>query len=151
MLYPTDAFDHFDVDDDTKAFIQLKMMGQQYNLRYMAPPFNFRKRYSNDGKMATCWRIDQDGKDINDYFFVPCLGRFEYDNEQTAVKTTVTYPIAYSDLVRGGDNRGDVDRRYWSANADACRLAWGLLLKMTRTPLMFNYFGNSSTSGNDPE
>lgn len=144
--YPTDALDHFDVDDDTKAFIELKMMGQQYNLRYMAPPFNFRKRYSNDGRMATVWRPDQDGKDINDYFFVPCLGRFEYDNEQTAVKTTVTYPIAYSDLVREETTE---EMLIEGTGEPTLTLVGSQGYYWTRTPLMFNYFGNSSASGND--
>lgn len=144
--YPTDALDHFDVDEDTKNFIRLKMMGQQYNLRYMAPPFNFRKRYSNDGKMATCWRPDQDGKDINDYFFVPCLGRFEYDNEQTAVKATVKYPIAYSDQVREETTE---EMLIEGTGEPTLTLVGSQGYYWTRTPLMFNYFGNSSTSGND--
>ena len=144
--YPTDALDHFDVDEDTKKFIELKMMGQQYNLRYMAPPFNFRKRYSNDGRMATVWRPDQDGKKLDDYFFVPCLGRFEYDNEQTAVKTTVKYPIAYSDQVREETTE---EMLIEGTGEPTLTLVGSQGYYWTRTPLMFNYFGNSNTSGND--
>ena len=141
--YPTDALDHFDVDEDTKKFIELKMMGQQYNLRYMAPPFNFRKRYSNDGRMATVWRPDQDGKDINDYFFVPCLGRFEYDNEQTAVKTAITYPyVNYSGVLSENTLPPAIIE---GTGEPTLTLVGSQGYYWTRTPLMFNYFGSGGT------
>lgn len=144
--YPDDAVDYFDVDDKTKSFIREKLHNQQFNLRYMAPPFNFRKRYTNAGRYNTCWSPEQDGKNIDDYFFVPCLGRFEYDNKLTAAKATVKYPIAYSDQVREETTE---EMLIEGTGKPTLTLVGSQGYYWTRTPLMFNYFGNSSASGND--
>ena len=145
--YPSDAVDYFDIDEESKNFIRLKMAGQQYNLRYMAPPYNFRKKYTNAGRYNTCWRPDQDpGKNIDDYFFVPCLGRFEYDNKLTAAKATVKYPIAYSDQV---SEETTEEMLIEGTGKPTLTLVGSQGYYWTRTPLMFNYFGNSSASGND--
>ncbi len=144
--YPSDAVEYFDIDEESKNFIRLKMAGQQYNLRYMAPPYNFRKKYTNAGRYNTCWSPAQDGKDINDYFFVPCLGRFEYDNKLTAAKATVKYPIAYSDQVREETTE---EMLIEGTGKPTLTLVGSQGYYWTRTPLMFNYFGNSSASGND--
>lgn len=145
--YPTDALEYFPgLDEDSRSFIELKMMNQQWNLRYMAPPYNFRKKYTNDGKIATCWRPDMDGKDINDYFFVPCLGRFEYDNVQTAVKTGFAYPYITYDGGNIVDQEGTMPATIIEGTGQpTLTLVGSQGYYWTKTPLMFNYFGQGGT------
>ena len=82
--------------------------GKQYNLRYCAPWSNYRKTYTNyeeyknTGVWKKPWELDTT-KDSLDYFFVPCLGRIEYNNgspKLTLVGTQGFYwtrtPFAYN-------------------------------------------------------
>lgn len=82
--------------------------GVQYNLRYCAPWSNYRKAYTNrakyleTGEWKRPWELDTT-KDSLDYFFVPCLGRIEYNNGKpklTLVGTQGFYwtrtPLAYN-------------------------------------------------------
>lgn len=84
-----------------------QLNGQQFNLRYMAPPVNFRMPYTNWDAAANDWmegvhRPSQDTrfhKSDDDYFFVPCLGRFEYDNTKGGAveNASFTYPVIMDD------------------------------------------------------
>lgn len=145
--YPDDAVDYFDVDDKTKSFIREKLHNQQFNLRYMAPPFNFRKRYTNAGRYNTCWSPKQDGKNIDDYFFVPCLGRFEYDNRLTAAKAAITYPTIGEDG-EPYQTKTTAERIIEGTGDPTLTLVGSQGYYWTRTPLMFNYFGSGGT-GNE--
>ena len=66
------------------------MDGLRYNLFYMAPIYNYRMPYTNAGKMDEIHNPRDAGKDINDYFFVPCLGRIEYQHAGSEGKPTLT-------------------------------------------------------------
>lgn len=78
--------------------------GRQYNLYYMAPPMNYRMPYTNWDAANSKFRDgvhkpSDDGKNDDDYFFVPCLGRFEYSNDQTTLNGAFAYH--YRDYVEG--------------------------------------------------
>ena len=117
---------------------------QQFNLRYMAPPINYRMPYTNLGKFDTVHRPSDDGKDDDDYFFLPLLGRFEYDNPQTA-ETNVSFnyptmmdyvtpelqPIMFS-IVEG-------------TGQPTLTLVGSQGYYWTKTPLMFQYEYGGST------
>ena len=57
--------------------------GRRYNLRYNAPHFNFRTPLKH-GKPS------DDSKDMNEYFFLPLLGRIEYQNPDHEGVPTMT-------------------------------------------------------------
>ena len=58
---------------------------KRYNLRYCAPWSNYRHTYTNyndfrtSGKFKKPWELDP-SKNKDDYFFVPALGRIEYNH-----------------------------------------------------------------------
>jgi len=82
--------------------------GRRYNLRFLAPGFNFRTPLK-PGKPS------DDGKDMNDYFFLPCLGQYSY---------------TYKD-------RNDVDH----SGKPTLILVGGQGFYWTRTPVMYNLGG----------
>jgi len=55
-----------------------------WNLRYCAPMENFRTSYTNAGNFdKKPWELNP-SKSEADYFFLPCLGRIEYNGKGTA-------------------------------------------------------------------
>ena len=94
------------VTDSYTQGLCTQLNGQQFNLRYMAPPVNFRMPYTNwNGSdwIEGVHRPSQDtrfDKSDDDYFFVPCLGRFEYDNATKGgalQNASFTYPVIMDD------------------------------------------------------
>ena len=71
-----------------------KDINRTFNLRFNAPPVNYRVVYKNkaahdadpEKKWLRPWVLDPN-KDSLDYFFVPCLGRIEYDHGVTTLGT----------------------------------------------------------------
>lgn len=70
-----------------------QLAGKQFNLRFCAPVKNYRMPYTNlahfkeTGKWKT---LEEDGKNKDDYFFVPCLGRIEYQHPGAVGIPTLT-------------------------------------------------------------
>ncbi len=88
--------------------------GQQYNLRYYAPADNFRVPYTREGK--------PDASVIDHYFFVPCLGRYEYDH------------------IRPGETS--------ASNVPTLTLVGAQGFYWTKTPLMYDASNNKYYYGN---
>ena len=120
------------------------LKNQQFNLRYMAPPINYRMPYTNLGRFNTVHRPSDDGKNDEDYFFLPLLGRFEYDNPQTAqtnvpfnyltiidYETPALQPITFS-VVEG-------------TGQPTLTLVGSQGYYWTKTPLMYQYEYGGST------
>lgn len=124
-----------------------QLKNQQFNLRYMAPSINYRMPYTNLGRPGI-HKPSDDGKNDEDYFFLPCLGRFEYDNELTATSNgSYTYYVI--------DYVGTPKQAIATTKASAFSLIEGtgkptLTLVgeqgyyWTRTPLMYQHLGSAN-------
>lgn len=120
---------------------------QQFNLRYMLPEFNYRMPYTNWDAAANDWmegvhRPSQDTrfhKNDDDYFFVPCLGRFEYDNNQTAENDVdVIFPTLTGDYNEIGSKTVHFDV-VEGTGAPTLTLVGAQGFYWTKTPVQFHW------------
>lgn len=72
-----------------------ELQGNRFNLRYCAPPKNIRMPYTNfnydtgEGQFdKKPWELDP-SKNESDYFFVPCLGQFDYWHKDNVGQPTL--------------------------------------------------------------
>ena len=126
------------------------LKNQQFNLRYMAPPINYRMPYTNLGRFDSAPNPGKDGKNIDDYFFLPLLGRFEYDNPQTAqigaafshpsIKYEGEYPNQTAEAVTESQ---PITVLVGGSGQPTLTLVGSQGYYWTKTPLMYSYMAST--------